>query len=119
MCDVLNDPKNLQQHVEMFHRDTQTKFVRNRRNQTNRDTATQMTKTGCYVARANDHSIGPRSYVTAEKYHQIRHEKAVVIQCFIRQTFAKRVFRKLREERDARLKKMADVSDINFNCGYN
>ncbi|KAI8611576.1 hypothetical protein BC830DRAFT_1198782 [Chytriomyces sp. MP71] len=90
-----------------FHRDTQTKFLRNRLNQPKRESFTQMDKTDCYVTEVYDYAVRPRPYFSSEMYEALRHRKATVIQCFIRKCFAIRFAKKLRKERDLRIKAMA------------
>ncbi|KAI8922997.1 hypothetical protein BC831DRAFT_404309 [Entophlyctis helioformis] len=95
---------------EKFHRDTQTKFWRNRRNQANQERATQMTKTGCYVTSETDVECEPQPYVTADEFHEIKVGKAIIIQCFMRQVFARQSAKRLREERERRIKAMAEAN---------
>ncbi|KAJ1548881.1 hypothetical protein HK405_013530 [Cladochytrium tenue] len=90
-----------------FHRDTQTKYERNRLSQSTKETATQMTKSGVYVTSEKDCIIVPRAYFSAEEYHRMIVRKVIVIQCFVRKCFALRLVRKLREDRDRRLKALA------------
>ncbi|KAJ1566201.1 hypothetical protein HK405_010784, partial [Cladochytrium tenue] len=90
-----------------FHRDTQTKYERNRLSQSTKETATQMTKSGVYVTSEKDCIIVPRPYFSAEEYHRMIVRKVIVIQCFVRKCFALRLVRKLREDRDRRLKALA------------
>ncbi|KAI8834000.1 hypothetical protein BJ741DRAFT_550779 [Chytriomyces cf. hyalinus JEL632] len=90
-----------------FHRDTQTKFLRNRLNQPRRESFTQMDKSGCHISGVYDYTLQPRPYFTSEMRESMLHKKATVIQCFVRKCFAIRFARKLRKERELRVKAMA------------
>ncbi|KAI8854234.1 hypothetical protein BC829DRAFT_439341 [Chytridium lagenaria] len=90
-----------------FHRDTQTKFLRNRRTQTTRETSTQMGRSDLHVTTEPDYTLTPRPYFTSEQHQSLLIKMATRIQCFIRKCFAKRLVKKLREERDTRLRLLA------------
>ncbi|NXX90480.1 IQUB protein, partial [Centropus bengalensis] len=71
--------------IEIFCRETQTVFEKNKPQQTANTTSTQMTKVGLYVSNRTDKLISPRKYFTAEEYHK-RRLKAVmhqVLDCFL------------------------------------
>ncbi|KAI9355623.1 hypothetical protein DFJ73DRAFT_824423 [Zopfochytrium polystomum] len=54
-----------------FHRDTQTKYLRNRLAQSKRDEATQMEKPGLHISSEADYFITPRPYFSAEDHHRM------------------------------------------------
>ncbi|KAJ3316407.1 hypothetical protein HDU76_001833 [Blyttiomyces sp. JEL0837] len=54
-----------------FHRDTQTKFLRNRVAQAKRDAFTQMNKPDLHVSSEYDYALRPRPYFSAEEYHKM------------------------------------------------
>ncbi|KAJ3129148.1 hypothetical protein HK098_002389 [Nowakowskiella sp. JEL0407] len=56
-----------------FHRDTQTKFLRNRNNQTKRDSYTQMLNKNSYISSEYDYVLQPRRYLTADELEKIKH----------------------------------------------
>ncbi|KAJ3192659.1 hypothetical protein HK101_006179, partial [Irineochytrium annulatum] len=90
-----------------FHRDTQTKFIRNRRTQTTSEAFTQMSRPDLHVSSEDDYVLKARRYFTSEEYEQLVIRSTTRIQCFVRQCFAIRLVRKLRQERDDRLKALA------------
>ncbi|KAJ3287055.1 hypothetical protein HDU79_006006 [Rhizoclosmatium sp. JEL0117] len=90
-----------------FHRDTQTKFLRNRLSQPKHDAFTQMSKPSCYVSAVYDYALYPKPYFTAEEYWKMINRKVTIIQCFVRKCYATRLVRRLRKERDMRMKAMA------------
>ncbi|KAJ8323620.1 hypothetical protein QVD99_007212 [Batrachochytrium dendrobatidis] len=103
-------PQQLQNKTvkEKFHRDTQTKIGRNRLNQTFQEMSTQMTKIGCYVTTEKSVIKCGKPYVMADEFHAIKNRKAVIIQCFVRQVLARMKATWLRQERDRRVKSMAE-----------
>eukprot|EP00163_Fabomonas_tropica_P026048 TRINITY_DN463_c0_g1_i1.p1 TRINITY_DN463_c0_g1~~TRINITY_DN463_c0_g1_i1.p1 ORF type:complete len:504 (+),score=127.03 TRINITY_DN463_c0_g1_i1:202-1713(+) len=82
--------KKTKEWVEKFHRDTQTVKVAHRSAQSTRECATQMARPGLHVAQKHEKILHPKPYVTADKLNEIRMEKAVTIQCFIRGWFARK-----------------------------
>ncbi|KAJ3023896.1 UNVERIFIED_CONTAM: hypothetical protein HDU68_008420 [Siphonaria sp. JEL0065] len=64
-------------------------------------------KSGCHVSQVYDYAIRPKPYFSAADHEKMLNYKVTIIQCFIRKCFAIRLVRKLRRERDARLKAMA------------
>ncbi|KAJ3344509.1 hypothetical protein HDU83_005131 [Entophlyctis luteolus] len=62
---------------------------------------------GCYISSHYDYAIRARPYFSSEDYEKLLNEKATVIQCFVRKCYAIRLVRRLRQERDARLRAMA------------
>ncbi|OAJ42982.1 hypothetical protein BDEG_26368 [Batrachochytrium dendrobatidis JEL423] len=113
-------PQQLQNKTvkEKFHRDTQTKIGRNRLNQTFQEMSTQMTKIGCYVTTEKSVIKCGKPYVMADEFHAIKNRKAVIIQCFVRQVLARMKATWLRQERDRRVKSMAEMaSPKRWVCG--
>ncbi|KAJ3130221.1 hypothetical protein HK100_008171 [Physocladia obscura] len=90
-----------------FHRDTQTKFERHRFSQPKRESFTQMDKSDCFVSSVYDYAIRPKKYFSSEDHEKMLNHMATVIQCFVRKCFASRLVRRLRKERDMRMKAMA------------
>ncbi|KAJ3115375.1 hypothetical protein HDU96_000744 [Phlyctochytrium bullatum] len=91
-----------------FHRDTQTKFIRNRKTQTLKESFTQMGRPDLHVSTEDDYTIEPRPYFSSEDHHQLLIRMATRIQCFVRKCFAIRLVRRLRKERDERIKALAE-----------
>ena len=60
-----------------------------------------MDKRGCFIAQDNDHSLTARVYFTAEEHERMLNEKALKIQCFVRQHIARAVVARRRAERAA------------------
>ncbi|XP_071597116.1 IQ motif and ubiquitin-like domain-containing protein [Heliangelus exortis] len=85
--------------IEIFCRETQTVFEKNKLQQTNNTTSTQMTKRGLYVSNATDKLISPGKYFTAEEYHKRRLEAVIVIQRYFRRWHAINVVQYLRERK--------------------
>ncbi|XP_068132480.1 IQ motif and ubiquitin-like domain-containing protein isoform X2 [Hyperolius riggenbachi] len=88
--------------VEVFCRDTQTVFVKNKIQQSRNTMSTQMTKTGCYVSNETDKLLQPQKYVTADDHHARRLKAVIVIQTYFRRFHAKKVVEQLREEKRLR-----------------
>ncbi|XP_037244809.1 IQ and ubiquitin-like domain-containing protein [Falco rusticolus] len=89
--------------IQLFCRETQTVFEKNRPQQTKNTTSTQMTKVGLYVSNVTDRLISPRKYLTAEEYHKRRLEAVIVIQTYFRRWHAINIVQNLREEKRLRL----------------
>ncbi|NXN95348.1 IQUB protein, partial [Rhinopomastus cyanomelas] len=89
--------------IKEFCRDAQTVFERNKRQQTENTTSTQMTKPGLYVSTVTDKLITPGRYLTAEEYHKRRLEAVIVLQSYYRRWHAVNAVQNLREERRLRL----------------
>ena len=53
--------------------------------------------------------IRPRRYVTADEHHAMIEKRVIQIQCFIRQCYAREKAKKLRKDRDHRLKVIEEV----------
>ncbi|GAB1609628.1 IQ and ubiquitin-like domain-containing protein, partial [Argonauta hians] len=104
-------PKNT-----LYCRDTQTKMLANQMIQTAQDTATQMTKIGCYVSVQGNKLRKPGKYRTADEEEAEKKTMVLVLQKYIRRYLAiKRVGkiraakeRKLQFERDQQLKREQD-----------
>jgi len=80
-----------------FHRETQTIQIISRSAQTNREAGTQMERSDLLQDHSNDRVILSRPYFTADELEALRDAKAKEIQCFLRQCFAWRRVRRLRE----------------------
>lgn len=91
-----------------YHRDTQTKFYKNRLNQAKEEASTQMDKPGCHISTIGDKYIVPRRYVTADEHEAMVLRKIIAIQCFVRKCFAIRVVRKMRSEKEERRRAVAE-----------
>ncbi|KAM9313229.1 IQ motif and ubiquitin-like domain-containing protein [Gastrophryne carolinensis] len=89
--------------IEVFCRDTQTVFEKNKITQSRNTMATQMTKIGCYVANITDKLVQPRKYTTADEYHARRLKATIVIQTYFRRFHAKKMVEQLKEEKRLRL----------------
>ncbi|NXW64428.1 IQUB protein, partial [Eurystomus gularis] len=89
--------------IELFCRETQTVFEKNKPQQTRNTTSTQMTKIGLYVSNMTDKLISPGKYLTAEEYHKRRLEAVIVIQTYFRRWHARNVVQNLMEEKRLRL----------------
>ncbi|KAM6384161.1 IQ motif and ubiquitin-like domain-containing protein isoform 5-T8 [Alca torda] len=89
--------------IQLFCRETQTVFEKNKAQQTRNTTSTQMTKIGLYVSNMTDKLISPGKYITAEEYHKHRLEAVIVLQKYFRRWHAINVVQNLREEKRLRL----------------
>ncbi|KAM9292682.1 IQ motif and ubiquitin-like domain-containing protein [Morus bassanus] len=89
--------------IQLFCRETQTVFEKNKPQQTKNTTSTQMTKIGLYVSNMTDKLVSPGKYLTAEEYHKRRLEAVIVLQTYFRRWHAINVVQNLREEKRLRL----------------
>ncbi|XP_053909856.1 IQ and ubiquitin-like domain-containing protein isoform X2 [Cuculus canorus] len=89
--------------IEIFCRETQTVFEKNKSQQTRNTTSTQMTKIGLYVSNRTDKLISPGKYLTADEYHKRRLEAVIVLQTYFRRWHAINVVQNLREKKRLRL----------------
>ncbi|NXG14399.1 IQUB protein, partial [Grallaria varia] len=89
--------------IELFCRETQTVWEKNKPQQTRNTTSTQMTKIGLYVSNMTDKLISPGKYFTAEEYHRRRLEAVIVLQKYFRRWHAINVVQHLREQKRLRL----------------
>lgn len=85
--------------VPKNHRETQTVSTIERSQQTARESSTQMDRKDLYLDHSNDKVIFARKYFTAAQMTELRDRQAREIQCFLRQCFAWRRVRRLREAR--------------------
>lgn len=85
--------------VEKVHREAQTVEEVTRSQQTNRETGTQMDRKDLYNDHSQDKVLLARKYFTADELQKLRDQKSKEIQCFLRQCFAWRRVRQLREVR--------------------
>lgn len=93
--------------VVKFHRETQTIQIISRSQQTNREAGTQMERRDLLQDSSNDVVIMSKPYFTADELEALRDEKAREVQCFLRQCFAWRRVRRLRESKAEKLE--ADI----------
>ncbi|NXK86656.1 IQUB protein, partial [Formicarius rufipectus] len=96
-------PKRPDKGIQLFCRETQTVWEKNKRQQTRNTTSTQMTKIGLYVSNMTDKLISPGKYFTAEEYHRRRLEAVIVLQKYLRRWLAINVVQNLREQKRLRL----------------
>ncbi|NWU64862.1 IQUB protein, partial [Pterocles burchelli] len=89
--------------IQLFCRETQTVFEKNKPQQTKNTTSTQMTKIGLYVSNKTDKLISPGKYFTADEYHKRRLEAVIVLQTYFRRWHAMKVVQNLMEEKRLRL----------------
>ena len=89
--------------VVKFHRETQTIQIISRSQQTNREAGTQMERRDLIQDHSNDVVIMSKPYFTADQLEALRDNKAREIQCFLRQCFAWRRVRRLREQKAEKL----------------
>ncbi|NWR64767.1 IQUB protein, partial [Bucorvus abyssinicus] len=89
--------------IQVFCRETQTVFEKNKPQQTGNTTSTQMTKIGLYVSNVTDKLVTSGKYLTAEEYHKRRLEAVIVLQKYFRRWHAINVVQNLREEKMLRL----------------
>ncbi|NXW83480.1 IQUB protein, partial [Alopecoenas beccarii] len=95
--------KRLDKGIQLFCRETQTVFEKNKLQQTNNTTSTQMTKVGLYVSVVTDKIISPGKYLTADEYHERRLKAVIVLQKYFRRWLAMNIVQKLREKKKLRL----------------
>lgn len=86
-----------------FNRETQTVTIVSRSQQTAREAGTQMERSDLLLDTSNDKVILSRPYVTAAELDDLRDRKATEVQCFLRQCFAWRRVRRLRESQAEQL----------------
>ncbi|XP_071659468.1 IQ motif and ubiquitin-like domain-containing protein [Patagioenas fasciata] len=95
--------KRLDKGIQLFCRETQTVFEKNKPQQTNNTTSTQMSKVGLYVSVVTDKIISPGKYITADEYHEHRLQAVIVLQKYFRRWHAMNIVQKLREKKRLRL----------------
>jgi hypothetical protein len=82
-----------------FHRETQTKEIASRTQQTYREQGTQMTKPGLALDETGDREVYVTgTYFDADMMEELRHRKAIVIQAFTRGWFARKLARRKKTE---------------------
>ncbi|KAJ3043905.1 hypothetical protein HDV00_003944 [Rhizophlyctis rosea] len=91
-----------------YHRDTQTKFIRNRVAQSTKETATQMPTPRLHISTDTDVHIYPHTYTTAAEHEAHLIRNIIRIQCWVRRVFAGRLVRTLRSEREERARLMIE-----------
>ncbi|KAJ1342693.1 hypothetical protein BSLG_002790 [Batrachochytrium salamandrivorans] len=85
--------------TEYFHAETQTPTPQERR---------EKTRPGYYVSLETATVLYSGTYITADERHVTQTNKAIIIQCFVRQTLARMRAQQLREDQDRRVKSIAD-----------
>lgn len=83
--------------VIKYERETQTKVWTTRSQQTTRESGTQMDRKDMIIDHSNDRVITSSQYFSADELEKLKDEKAREVQCFLRQCFAWRRVRQLRE----------------------
>lgn len=102
-------PKKTPEQIEKMnrlkhHREAQTRYIKTRSQQTYREQGTQMNKPGLILDESDSVEVPvPEHYFDSEMMEQLRIEKAVVIQAWTRGCFARRLARKLKNEKQQRL----------------
>ncbi len=86
--------------VEKAERDSQTKTWNTRSMQTKRESGTQVERRDLVLDVSKDRVIEAKRYFTSEELHELKCQKAEDIQCFLRQCFAFRRVRRLKEARE-------------------
>ncbi|KAJ1340394.1 hypothetical protein BSLG_004987 [Batrachochytrium salamandrivorans] len=66
------------------------------------------TRPGYYVSLETATVLYSGTYITADERHVTQTNKAIIIQCFVRQTLARMRAQQLREDQDRRVKSIAD-----------
>jgi len=112
--------------IAKFHRETQTVDLSTKSVQSKREQGTQMARKDLFIDTANDKIIASQPYFTTEELISLKKEKALAIQCFIRQCFAWRkvaqfyhqkrnrlIAEKKKKELDEKLAKEAEQDKIN------
>ncbi|KAM6302037.1 IQ motif and ubiquitin-like domain-containing protein [Podargus strigoides] len=89
--------------IQLFCRETQTVFEKNKTQQTKNTSSTQMTKTGLYVSNMTDKLVTSGKYITAEEYHKRRLKAVIVLQTYFRRWHAINLVQSLREAKRLRL----------------
>ncbi len=86
--------------IEKSHRETQTVMTSSKSAQSKREQGTQMARRDLYTDNSGDQIVPSEEYFTTEKLMELKEEKAIRVQCFIRQCFA---WRKVAQEYNSRV----------------
>ena len=81
-----------------FHRETQTRKIKEAAQQAVREFGTQMTREDHFVDVRDDYVIEPRAYLDSEHYAKVRLQATIVIQCYTRGMFARSLARQSRAQ---------------------
>jgi hypothetical protein len=81
-----------------FHRETQTRKIKEQAQQAVREFGTQMTREDHFVDVRADYMIEPRAYLDAAHYAKVRLQATIVIQCYTRGMFARSLARQSRAQ---------------------
>ena len=103
-CQTIPGPKksDLEPSVEKYCRETQTKYVASRKQQTIREQSTQMAREDYYDDGKEDYDLAPRPYFDSNQWSKFIEQKTIIIQCYTRGWFARRRAQRLREELETR-----------------
>jgi hypothetical protein len=95
---------------QKFHRETQTKYVETKSQQTYREQGTQTAKPGLLLNDAEDKVVYiAGEYFDSKRMEKLRNEKAILIQSWTRGWFARRLAKKMREIRDKELQEKEEL----------
>ena len=83
-----------------FHRDSQTKYLKNRKVQSFKQAATQIETKSLFLTASDDNVLFARNYVSADDHEQWVLRNIIRIQCWVRKVYAIRKVRRMREKRD-------------------
>mmetsp|Transcript_6490 Transcript_6490/g.8973 ORF Transcript_6490/g.8973 Transcript_6490/m.8973 type:complete len:587 (+) Transcript_6490:177-1937(+) len=97
-------PRPRESKVVKQHRETQTVDVSSKSVQSKREQGTQMARKDLYIDTENDKVITSQPYFSTEELMELKRNKALAIQCFIRQCFA---WRKVSQLHNAKLARIA------------
>jgi len=81
-----------------FHRETQTRKIKEQAQQAVREFGTQMTREDHFVEARDDYMIEPRDYLDSEHYAKTRLAATIVVQCYTRGMFARKLARQSRAQ---------------------
>ena len=81
-----------------FHRETQTRKIKEQAQQAVREFGTQMTREDHFVEARDDYVIEARPYLDSEHFSKVRLSATVVIQCYTRGMFARQLARQSRAQ---------------------
>jgi hypothetical protein len=81
-----------------FHRETQTRKIKEQAQQAVREFGTQMTREDHFVEARDDYVIEPRPYLDSDHYSKVRLSATIVIQCYTRGMFARQLARQSRAQ---------------------
>ena len=110
---VQTDPleREVKVRTDKVSRDTQTRG-QTRTSQTARESATQMARTGLCIDTGGDVVYTSKPYFSANRLHELRIRKSVVIQSHIRGWFARKHARSLRKDKSEATVRLAEEDDV-------